>query len=98
MARDTPDRIRELDREIERYREAAILAVDQLQLCSSTSAGRGSLRSPGRYSETGLRSSSGRGCFASRKSAQSGLHAQNCVISIGLPRILVSGSSPARVL
>jgi hypothetical protein len=33
MARESPDRSQELDREIERYREAAILAVDQLEWC-----------------------------------------------------------------
>ena len=34
-SRETRDRMRELDREIERYRKAAILAVEQLQWCVS---------------------------------------------------------------
>jgi hypothetical protein len=32
-SRETPDRLRELDLETRRYREAAIQAVDQLEWC-----------------------------------------------------------------
>jgi hypothetical protein len=47
-SRETRDRMRELDREIERYRKAAILAVEQLQWSSATSTERSGLSSPSR--------------------------------------------------
>jgi hypothetical protein len=34
-SRETPDRLRELDLETRRYREAAIQAIDQLEWCVS---------------------------------------------------------------